>query len=566
MSTPEHYAVSAQLAELGHTTIFDILDQSCRRYGDQPAFSCGADTLTFNQLRGRADAFARYLRQHAGLQPGDRLAIQLPNLLQYTIAIFGALRAGLVIVNTNPQYTPYETRHQFADSGARAVVVLDKLIPLVRKIQDETEIETLIVTSMDDFSNPQYDASAADEVRFMQALRLGDELAPVTIDRELDDLALLQYTGGTTGVSKGAMLTHRNILCNVLQAVSILKEGDVTYGGEVRVSPLPLYHIFAFTANCIASVFTGFHTILITNPRDLDGMIADLKRHPFTLLTGINSLFVSLMNHPDFDSVDFSRLKWVNSGGAPLNTEIARRWQERTGSVVREGYGLTETSPVVVASTSKTPYKEGFIGQPVIDTWVKTVDDDGKETPRGEPGEVLIKGPQVERHGNVVAVALHALGHRAGQDLRPVLLFGHLVDVHRQAGRAPLLDLRAFDLSRAWQIIRLDARFEHGTGIGPAAAGHGIVDHLVALVRQHLLQDVHGLGLGAGCPPVQHTDGALAGGGGCRHAADRHGGDRQTDGGALAQNTRVPHELLPRAVLGLRAAAFSFDYDWLMRR
>jgi long-chain acyl-CoA synthetase len=142
-------------------------------------------------------------------------------------------------------------------------------------------------------------------------------------------------------------------------------------------------------------VFTGFHTILITDPRDLDGMIADLKRHPFTLLTGINSLFVSLMNHPDFDSVDFSRLKWVNSGGAPLNTEIARRWQERTGSVVREGYGLTETSPVVVASTSKTPYKEGFIGQPVIDTWVKTVDDDGKETPRGEPGEVLIKGPQV---------------------------------------------------------------------------------------------------------------------------------------------------------------------------
>ena len=231
MSTPEHYAVSAQLAELGHTTIFDILDQSCRRYGDQPAFSCGADTLTFNQLRGRADAFARYLRQHAGLQPGDRLAIQLPNLLQYTIAIFGALRAGLVIVNTNPQYTPYETRHQFADSGARAVVVLDKLIPLVRKIQDETEIETLIVTSMDDFSNPQYDASAADEVRFMQALRLGDELAPVTIDRELDDLALLQYTGGTTGVSKGAMLTHRTILCNVLQAVSILKDGDVTYGG-----------------------------------------------------------------------------------------------------------------------------------------------------------------------------------------------------------------------------------------------------------------------------------------------------------------------------------------------
>ena len=395
MSTPAQYAVGTQLDELGHTTLFDILDSACARYADRPAFSCGTDTLTFNQLRGRADAFARYLRQHAQLDPGDRIAIQLPNLLQYTIAIFGALRAGLVIVNTNPQYTAYETRHQFSDSGAKAVVVLDKLVPLVRKIQGSTDIETLIVTSMDDFANPQYDSSEADEMRFMQALRLGDELPAVETGRGVDDIALLQYTGGTTGVSKGAMLTHRNILCNVLQAVSILKEGDVDYGNEVRISPLPLYHIFAFTANCIASVFTGFHSVLITNPRDLDGLINDLKRLPFTLLTGINSLFVSLMNHPEFDNIDFSRLKWVNSGGAPLNTEIAKRWEARTGSVIREGYGLTETSPVVVASTSKTPYKEGFIGLPVIDTFLKTVDDDGVETPRGEPGELLIRGPQV---------------------------------------------------------------------------------------------------------------------------------------------------------------------------
>lgn len=395
MSTSAQYAVGAQLEELGHTTLFDILDSACERYADRPAFSCGADTLSFNQLRARADAFARYLRQHAQLDPGDRLAIQLPNLLQYTIAIFGALRAGLVIVNTNPQYTPYETRHQFADSGAKAVVILDKLVPLVRKIQGSTDIQKLIVTSMDDFASPHYESGEADEMRFMQALRLGEELPAIESERGLDDIALLQYTGGTTGVSKGAMLTHRNILCNVLQAVSILKEGDVNYGNEVRISPLPLYHIFAFTANCIASVFTGFHSVLISNPRDLDSMINDLKRHPFTLLTGINSLFVSLMNHPDFDSLDFSRLKWVNSGGAPLNTEIAKRWMARTGSVIREGYGLTETSPVVIASTSKTPYKEGFIGQPVIDTFLKTVDDDGAETPRGEPGEVLIRGPQV---------------------------------------------------------------------------------------------------------------------------------------------------------------------------
>ncbi|MFZ2288438.1 MAG: AMP-binding protein [Halopseudomonas yangmingensis] len=395
MSTTEQYEVARQLAELGHSNIADVLDKACVDYGDKPAFSCGKDTLSFIQLRDQSEALARFLRQRSGLQPGDRIAIQLPNLLQYVIAIFGALKAGLVIVNTNPQYTAPEARHQFADSSARALIVLDKLLPLVRAIQPATQIEQLIVTSMDDLTNPQYSSDEADVTRLMQALREGATLPAVDAQRGLDDLAMLQYTGGTTGVSKGAMLTHRNILSNVLQAVSIIKQGDVEYGNEVRVSPLPLYHIFAFTANCIASVFTGFHSVLISNPRDLDSMFDDLKRHPFTLLTGINSLFVSLMAHPAFDSLDFSRLKWVNSGGAPLNTEIARRWQERTGSVIREGFGLTETSPVVVASTAFTPYKEGYIGKAVIDTWMKTVDDDGKETPRGEPGELLIRGPQV---------------------------------------------------------------------------------------------------------------------------------------------------------------------------
>ncbi|WP_394244637.1 AMP-binding protein [Halopseudomonas laoshanensis] len=399
MSTPAHSPVgtivSTQLAQLGHTSLADVLTKACQDYADKPAFSCGMDTLSFNDLDAKADALARYLRGPLGLQPGERIAIQLPNLLQYTISIFAALKAGLVIVNTNPQYTPFETRHQFADSGARALIVLDKLLPMVRKIQPETQIEKLIVTSMDDMTQPMFESDEADVTRFMLALREGAQQPAVSPEQGLDDLAILQYTGGTTGVSKGAMLSHRNILSNVLQAVDVIKPGDVEYGNEVRVSPLPLYHIFAFTANCIASVFTGFHSILITNPRDLDGMIGDLKRHRITLLTGINSLFVSLMAHPDFDSIDFSHLKWVNSGGAPLNTEIARRWFERTGSVVREGYGLTETSPVVVASTAFTPYKEGFIGKAVIDTEMKTVDDDGQETPRGEPGELLIRGPQV---------------------------------------------------------------------------------------------------------------------------------------------------------------------------
>ena len=395
MSTPAHSIVSTQLTQLGHTSVADVLAKACQDYSDKPAFSCGMDTLSFVDLNAKADALARYLRGALQLQPGDRIAIQMPNLLQYTISIFGALKAGLVIVNTNPQYTPFETSHQFSDSGARALIVLDKLLPMVRKIQGETQIEKLIVTSIDDMTQPVFESDEADVTRFMLALREGVNLPAVSPEQGLDDIAVLQYTGGTTGVSKGAMLSHRNILSNVLQAVSVIKPGDVEYGNEVRVSPLPLYHIFAFTANCIASVFTGFHSILITNPRDLDGMIGDLKRHRITLLTGINSLFVSLMAHPDFDSIDFSQLKWVNSGGAPLNTEIARRWLERTGAVVREGYGLTETSPVVVASTSFTPYKEGFIGQAVIETEMKTVDDDGQETPRGEPGELLIRGPQV---------------------------------------------------------------------------------------------------------------------------------------------------------------------------
>ena len=395
MSTPESSVVAGQLADLGHTNLYDLLEKASRDYGDKPAFSCGADSLSFTALHEQADAFARYLRHEAGLQPGDRLAIQLPNLLQYVVSIFGALKAGLVIVNTNPQYTAPETRHQYSDSGARAVVVLDKLVPLVRSIQADTQVERLIVTSLDDWQNPQEQGGAADETRFMAALALGRTLPEVEPERGLNDLAVLQYTGGTTGPSKGAMLTHRNLLSNVLQAISILSPGELEYGNEVRVSPLPLYHIFAFTANCLASICTGFNSVLITNPQNLDAMIADMQRHRITLITGINSLFVALMAHPQFDSIDFSAVKWTNSGGAPLNLAIAQRWFERTGSVIREGFGMTETSPVVIAATATTPYKEGYIGQVIIDTEIKIVDDQGQEVPAGEPGELLIRGPQV---------------------------------------------------------------------------------------------------------------------------------------------------------------------------
>ncbi len=396
MSTRESRGVAGQLAALGHTNLYHLLEQASRDYGDKPAFTCGSDSVSFNALKVHADDFARYLRHGAGLQPGDRLALQMPNLLQYIVCIFGALKAGLVIVNTNPQYTAPETRHQFADSGAKAVVVLDKLVPLVRSIQADTQIEQLIVTSMDDWSNPVLEDSAEPDVtRFMAALALGKSLPEVETVNRLEELALLQYTGGTTGVSKGAMLTHRNLLSNILQGLGVVRPGDLEYGNEVRLSPLPLYHIFAFTANCLSSVYTGFHAVLITNPRDLDGMVEEMKRYQITLFTGINSLFVSLMGHPEFDNIDFSKLKWVNSGGAPLNTAIAQRWFERTGAVIREGFGMTETSPGVVTSTAHSPYKEGFIGQAALDTEMKIVNDDGIEQPAGEPGELLVRGPQV---------------------------------------------------------------------------------------------------------------------------------------------------------------------------
>ncbi|MFP5339545.1 MAG: AMP-binding protein [Gammaproteobacteria bacterium] len=396
MSASVQGYVAAELARGGYQNVHDLLTLACAKHPQRTAFSCGDDHLTYAELGSLADAFARYLRHHAGLQPGDRLALQLPNSLQYPIAVFGALKAGLVIVNTNPQYTAAEARHQFRDSGARAILVLDRLLPLVRAVQADTSLERIILTSVEDLQAPVYDSQEPGTERFMQALRLGEQSPALDCVAGFDRLALLQYTGGTTGVSKGAMLSHRNLLANVLQTIELFdKPGLLEPEKDVRIAPLPLYHIMAFATNCLSSVGMGLHTVFIRDGRNLDETIGAMQRYPFSLLSGINTLFVGLMNHPEFCSIDFSHLKWATSGGAPLNSEVGRRWQALTGAPIREGFGLTEASPVVATGTQLSPYREGYIGQALIDTELRTVDDDGNDVPAETPGELWLRGPQV---------------------------------------------------------------------------------------------------------------------------------------------------------------------------
>ncbi|WP_236451067.1 AMP-binding protein [Stutzerimonas stutzeri] len=396
MSAPVQGYVAAELARGGYQNVHDLLTLACAKLPHRTAFSCGDDRLSYADLARQADAFARYLRHHAGLQPGDRLALQLPNSLQYPIATFGALKAGLVIVNTNPQYTAAEARHQFRDSGARAILVLDRLLPLVRTVQADTALERIILTSVEDLQAPVYDSQEPATERFMQALRLGEQSPALDCVVGLERLALLQYTGGTTGVSQGAMLSHRNLLANVLQTIELFdKPGLLEPEKDVRIAPLPLYHIMAFATNCLSSVGMGLHTVFIRDGRNLDETIGAMQRHPFSLLSGINTLFVGLMNHPQFRSIDFSHLKWATSGGAPLNSEVGRRWQVLTGAPIREGFGLTEASPVVATGTALSPYREGYIGQALIDTELRTVDDDGNDVPAESPGELWLRGPQV---------------------------------------------------------------------------------------------------------------------------------------------------------------------------
>ena len=428
--------VPSQIDINAYKSVVEVFERSCKKFADRPAFSNLGVTLSYAELERYSAAFAAYLQQHTDLVPGDRIAVQMPNVLQYPIAVFGALRAGLIVVNTNPLYTAREMRHQFKDSGARALVYLNMFGKLVQEVLPDTGLEFLIEAKMGDMLPtakgwlvntivskvkkmvPDYRLPQAVPFKSALAQGRGQSLKPVALG--LDDIAVLQYTGGTTGLAKGAMLTHGNLVANMLQVLACFSQHGpdgqrlIKDGQEVMIAPLPLYHIYAFTANCMCMMVTGNHNVLITNPRDIAGFVKELKKWKFSGLLGLNTLFVALMNHPEFKNLDFSALKVTNSGGTALVSATAERWESITGCRIVEGYGLTETSPV--ASTN--PYGQlarlGTVGIPVPGTAFKVIDDAGVEQPFGERGELCIKGPQVMKgywqHPEATAEALDSEG------------------------------------------------------------------------------------------------------------------------------------------------------------
>ncbi len=389
----------------------ELFEEAFADYKGNPAFENMGKSISFTELDHLSAIFASYITNVAGLKQGDKIAIQMPNLLQYPVVLFGALRAGLTVVNTNPLYTPSEMKHQFNDSGAKAIVVLANFAHNLEQILDETQIETVIVTKMGDFLGglkgsivnfvvknvkklvPSYNLPTAISLKSAMAAGKKQPFTKPTIESE--DLAFLQYTGGTTGVSKGAMLTHRNMVANLLQVKAWMRHGGVSEGHEIFITALPLYHIFALTCNALMSVNIGSANVLITNPRDMDGFIKELGKHQFTIITGVNTLFNGLLNQESFKQLDFSKLKFGFGGGMAVQRFVAEKWLEVTGSPLSEGYGLTEASPVLTSNPLNDTGRIGCIGLPVPGTDIVLLDDEGKEVKQGEPGELCAKGPQV---------------------------------------------------------------------------------------------------------------------------------------------------------------------------
>lgn len=404
---PEGYPASIDPDK--YESVVEIFNGFVKRYADKPAFTCLGQTMTYAELEKQSAAFASYLQNNTTLESGDRIAVQLPNILQYPVVVFGALRAGMTVVNTNPLYTEREMEHQFNDSGAKALVVLANMADKAEKVLPNTGIRHVIITNVGDMHGtvkrllingvlkyvkkevPSVAIAGAVPLRKALQLGAGRSHKPVKINR--DDVAVLQYTGGTTGVAKGAMLTHRNLISNMLQC-EILFNMVLEEGKESVIAPLPLYHIYAFTVHCMVMLQTGNHSILIPNPRDISGFIKTLQTNKFTGFVGLNTLFVALCGQESFRALDFSKLKLTISGGMALTNDAAEQWKKVTGCEIAEGYGMTETSPVV-SFNPPGHIKLGTIGMPVVGTACQVIDEEGNEQPVGEPGELCVKGPQV---------------------------------------------------------------------------------------------------------------------------------------------------------------------------
>ncbi|MEJ5112848.1 long-chain-fatty-acid--CoA ligase FadD [Erwinia billingiae] len=402
--------VPAEITADRYTSLIDLFEHAVKRYADQPAFINMGQAMTYRKLEERSRAFAAYLQQGLGLKKGDRVALMMPNLLQYPIALFGILRAGMIVVNVNPLYTPRELEHQLNDSGASAIVIVSNFAHTLEKVVAKTQVKHVILTRLGDQLAPAKGTLVnfvvkyikrmvpkyhlPDAISFRSALHEGYRMQYVRPDIINDDLAFLQYTGGTTGVAKGAMLTHRNMQANLEQTKatygSLLKEGK-----ETVVTALPLYHIFALTVNCMLFIDLGGANLLITNPRDIPGLVKELSKVRFTAITGVNTLFNALLNDEDFQKLDFSSLSLSAGGGMSVQKAVAERWERLTGHYLLEGYGLTECSPLVSVNPYDIRYHSGSIGLPVPSTDIMLVDDEGNEVAEGEPGELCIKGPQV---------------------------------------------------------------------------------------------------------------------------------------------------------------------------
>lgn len=411
----QHYpaGIPANIDSTQYNTVIQMVEESFVKYANQPAFIFMGKSMTFKELDEKSLAFGAYLRSR-GLEPGDRVALMMPNLLQYPIAMFGVLRAGLILVNTNPLYTPREMKHQFVDSGAKAILIAENFAHNLEQIIGETSIKTVILTSIGEMLGlkgtvvnfvvkcvkrmvPKY--SLDNTVCFMDAVKQGKKFSIPAFQGSPDDTIALQYTGGTTGVSKGTMLTNRNLLANMMQIRAWLMPVLQAQPGESPRSlcALPLYHIFSFTVNCLAFMSVGSTNILIVNARDLPALIKEWKKHQPHIVPGVNTLFNGLLNQPSFQELDFSALRISVGGAMAVQRAVSERWQQMTGTPLIEGYGMTESSPVLTVNPVDNTMRVGTIGMPVPSTEVRIVDEDGTPLPPGPEhvGEIVARGPQI---------------------------------------------------------------------------------------------------------------------------------------------------------------------------
>jgi long-chain acyl-CoA synthetase len=410
----KHYpaGVPADIDPNKYQSIRDLFEESVAKFGERPAYYCMGKEITFAELERMSKIFGAWL-QAQGLHQGDRVALMMPNVLQYPVALFGVLRAGLVVVNVNPLYTPRELEHQLKDSGAKAIVILENFAHTLEQVIAKTPVKHVVVAAMGDMLGLAKSALVNFVVRnvkkmvpafqFENAIRFNDVLAAAAgmtlarVEIGPGDIAFLQYTGGTTGVSKGAMLLNRNITANLTQVDAWLNPFLSEYDREhyIIITALPLYHIYSLTVNCLMMLKIGGKNVLIVNPRDMPGFVKELARHKYTTITGVNTLFNGLMNDPGFDRLDFSALRISNGGGMAVQKAVAEKWKKITGVTLTEGYGLTETSPVATTNAPDAKEFNGSIGLPVPSTEISIRDDAGNELPLGQPGEICIRGPQL---------------------------------------------------------------------------------------------------------------------------------------------------------------------------